>query len=88
MPIFSAISPVQEVAVDITSGVAVVITITFPTPETQGVTYVGRLLVVRGNGAAPPGMRGTNYHIGIFAREGDTETLARAEQTLASLRFT
>lgn len=87
-PTFTALSPVQEVAVDTASGVAVVVTITSPTRDTQGVAYIGRLLDVRGNGAARPGMSGTNYRIGIFAREGDTVTLAQAEQVLASLRFT
>ncbi len=87
MPAFTAISPVQEVTVDNAAGVAVIVAITSPTPETQGVTYVGRLLVVRSPQAALAGMGFTNYRIGIFAREGDTATLAQAEQVLASLRF-
>jgi len=86
-PTVTALSSVQEITVDNALGVSVAVTIPSPTRETQGIAYVGRLLVVHGNQATPPGMRGTNYRIGIFAREGDTATLAQPEQVFASLRF-
>lgn len=44
------------------------------------VAYDGSLLVFE--------YRGVNYRIGIFARDGDPETRAQAEEVLATLRFT